>query len=71
MFDCCIERVNVVVARSPAAVHQPHTYTVTWSTAAVVSLLVYCCISGTDFETARLSGCFCKNTALLDHLVCL
>ena len=47
VFDRCIEREMVVVVRSPAAGHQPHAYAVTtgaksntWSTAAVVSLLL-------------------------------
>ena len=27
VFDCCTERVSVIMARSPTAVHQPHAHT--------------------------------------------
>ena len=50
VFGRCVGREKVVVARSPV-VHRLHTYTVTtgtkagvWHTAAVVLLLLYCCI---------------------------
>ena len=54
VFDCGTGHENDVAVRSPAAVHQPHTYTVAagtnagaWSTAAVVPLLLYCCMPRT------------------------
>ena len=70
VLGCCnVGREHVVVVRSPAAGHQPHTYTPrplaqearnrAWSTAAVVPLLAV--LLNADFVAARLSSCLSKK----------
>ena len=75
-LDYCVGRAKVVVTPSPAAVHQPHTHTVTagkkataWSMAAIVSLLLYCCtlFVGCEAEQVFLQQ---KQTPLVLILLC-
>lgn len=74
----------VVVRSPPAALHQPHTYTVTrtkprvWSTAAVVPRLPYCCCTVAVLRYPKLFYIYCgceaqrmlqkQHATLLDHL---